>query len=964
MLTRHRIRRPFELAASVVMSIAMATPTGAEPGDVSLLNWIFDGAVQTAVRLGDVLYVGGTFTALAPSANALPPVYALSETTGAVVGPTFPAMDGDVQVVEPDGTGGYFVAGTFTTVGGVTQPTLAHVLADGSVDIAFRPVVTGSIIAMGRLGPTLYLAGSSLTIGGAFSHSLGAVAVSDGARVAWQPSPVGGIGPTSLVVADDRVVVSGTESVPMVQSGVAGAFDAATGATLWYTYVAPGGVRLPRGAGTMVRAGAHVIVAHTLLPSGRGLSKLSLTTGVVDETWNPQVSPSTLALAGATLYLGGSFTTVAGQPRASLAAIDVTTAALLPWNPSSLTPIQRMAAAGGGGVYVSGLFDSLAGQPRHRIARIDAAGAIDSWVADARPDSVYTLTPGAAGTVVVSSSLTASGNIARRRLAAFDLTTGNLLSWAPVADRPVSLLAAAAGRVTLTGALTAIDGEAAPGAAALDPTTGARLQWSPNGPGVGAFVDDTWLYWAAGTAPSGPYTLERYALATGARDASWRAALPGSPPTAGVADGDTLFVAASTGLYAIDRRTARLRWANPTANVRYLAVSGDTLFTDAGLTALTAVDARTGQAIASSPAPTGFSAMTVADGRVIVNGSEEPSLGFNRRPIARRFDGTTAPWNPRLRPTLVGGPAETLVVAGDRLVAGGIFGRRPAPALQGLAVFPLSGAVAPAGLRARPRGPATEFTWDAPASPPAAGYVLEASVVPGQPIFALPLGGVTSYSGVVPPGLFYVRVRAAGAASGRDELSNEIAVRGGCAAAPAPPTGLVAGLAGSLVTLSWTASDALVDRYLLDVGTASGQANLLTATVAGGQTSFAAAAPPATYFVRARAVNACGTSAPSGEVSVTVGAIDPLPAAPTGLTAAVSGSSVHFTWSAPAGPVTGYVLEAGPELGVATIGSFALGPTPVFAVAGVPPGVYAVRVRAINGAGSSPPSSDVVVRVP
>ena len=870
-------------------------------------------------------------------------------------------MDGDVLAVEPDGADGYFVAGDFTTVGGTAQATLAHLLADGSVDLAFRPQIVGSVRAIARLGATLYVGGSILSIGGIFSSNAGAVSVVDGTRIGWQPATSAVPLVSGLLAADDRIVISGNDALPMLSSGVVAAYDPISGAELWTTLVGPGAIGGPRGsAGQMVRAGARVIVAHSPSGANGGLSNLALATGAVDAAWNPQVSPSALVLSGTTLYLGGFFTTVAGQPRLSLAAIDVTTATLLPWNPGSLTPILRMGASSGG-VFVTGLFETIGGQPRHRLAQIDAAGAVTPWIADARPDNVYTLAPGPAGTLVASSSLSAFGNVARSRLAAFDLATGALLPWAPAADRSVSVIGATAGRVTATGAFTTIDGQPAVGGVALDPATGARL---PSLPGVGSFVDDTWIYWAAGPGPSGPYTLQRYALDTGTGDHGWQLALPGSPPMAGVADGHTLFLAAGTALVAVDRRTAQVRWVNASADVRRLTLSGDTLFTDGGFTMLTTVDARTGQVIAQYPAPTGFSAMTVADGRVIVNGSEEATLGFNRRPMARRFDGTAAAWSPGLRPTLIGGPAETFDVAGDRLVAGGIFGRRTAPALQGLAVFPLDGARAPAGLRARPKGAATEFTWDQTVSAPTGGYVLEASVTPGQPIVALPLGAATSFATVVPSGTFYVRVRAVGAASGQDELSNEIAVRGGCAGLPAPPTGLRATIVGTLVTLSWTAPDALVDRYLLDVGTTSGQTNLLTATIDGSQTSFAAAAPPATYYVRARAVNACGTSAPSGEVALTVGASDPLPAAPSGLTAAVSGSTVQFAWTAPPGPVSGYVLEAGLDVGLATLGSFPVGATPAMTVAGVPPGVYLVRVRALNGAGSGPPSLDVVVRVP
>ncbi|MFN7978804.1 MAG: hypothetical protein U0P30_11740 [Vicinamibacterales bacterium] len=104
-------------------------------------------------------------------------------------------------------------------------------------------------------------------------------------------------------------------------------------------------------------------------------------------------------------------------------------------------------------------------------------------------------------------------------------------------------------------------------------------------------------------------------------------------------------------------------------------------------------------------------------------------------------------------------------------MAGGIFGARAPQALVGLAAFDRRGSPAPAALRARPDGPVTTFTWDPPVQAPVGGYVLEAGLQPGQVAAVLPLGAVL-FSTVVPPGTFYVRVRTAGAAGGREEVSN------------------------------------------------------------------------------------------------------------------------------------------------------------------------------------------------
>ena len=94
-----------------------------------------------------------------------------------------------------------------------------------------------------------------------------------------------------------------------------------------------------------------------------------------------------------------------------------------------------------------------------------------------------------------------------------------------------------------------------------------------------------------------------------------------------------------------------------------------------------------------------------------------------------------------------------------------------------------------------------------------------------------------------------------------------------------------------------------------------------------------------------------------------MGASVPLPGAPTGLVANVAGRNVSLAWVAPAGPVTGYLLEYGGAEGL-TLSSIPLGPTTVFAANNAPPGTFYVRVRAVNAAGVGPPTLDAVVVVP
>jgi len=87
---------------------------------------------------------------------------------------------------------------------------------------------------------------------------------------------------------------------------------------------------------------------------------------------------------------------------------------------------------------------------------------------------------------------------------------------------------------------------------------------------------------------------------------------------------------------------------------------------------------------------------------------------------------------------------------------------------------------------------------------------------------------------------------------------------------PPPAVALKQVSAGAgTVSLTWTAS-AANSTYLLEAGTTRGAADALAVDV-GTVTAFqATGVKPGTYYVRVRATNACGSSAPSNELMVTM----------------------------------------------------------------------------------------------
>jgi hypothetical protein len=187
--------------------------------------------------------------------------------------------------------------------------------------------------------------------------------------------------------------------------------------------------------------------------------------------------------------------------------------------------------------------------------------------------------------------------------------------------------------------------------------------------------------------------------------------------------------------------------------------------------------------------------------------------------------------------------------------------------------------------------------------------------------------------------------------------------------APDPPTTLTASVSGTTVTLNWMAATAggPASSFVIEVGSAPGASNLLVLDTNSTATSFVATGAPGTYFVRVKARNSAGTSVASNEVIVLVGTgpgpcVAP-PGAPTGLSVAVAGQQVTLRWTAPAGPVTAYIVEAGSASGASDIANFDTGSAATSLAAVAAPGTYFLRIRARNACGTSVTSNEAIVTV-
>src|SRR5262245_44174126 len=136
-------------------------------------SWVTDGAVSAVARNGETIYIGGSFTRVGPPTGA---AVAIDASTGAAPQPFLKVMGGSVFAVAPDGSGGWYLGGTFTRVGGQPRSGLAHV--DGSGNVAdWNPGANDRVRALAVSNGTVFVGGDFTTVGG---QSCSRIAALDG----------------------------------------------------------------------------------------------------------------------------------------------------------------------------------------------------------------------------------------------------------------------------------------------------------------------------------------------------------------------------------------------------------------------------------------------------------------------------------------------------------------------------------------------------------------------------------------------------------------------------------------------------------------------------------------------------------------------------------------------------------------------------------------------------------------
>jgi predicted phage tail protein len=179
---------------------------------------------------------------------------------------------------------------------------------------------------------------------------------------------------------------------------------------------------------------------------------------------------------------------------------------------------------------------------------------------------------------------------------------------------------------------------------------------------------------------------------------------------------------------------------------------------------------------------------------------------------------------------------------------------------------------APSDLRSLVSGGAVSLSW--PAVPGAAVYRLEAGSASDAADLGILTVANTSWAVAgVPPGVYYLRVRAIGPTGlvGLPSTDRQVTV-GAVAPPPERPVAVRASVAGDRVALAWAPPPGPPPlRYVIEAGASATSLTLARVITPSAAAGFAfAGVPPGTYFLRVRGQNTAGEGIPSAVVRVQV----------------------------------------------------------------------------------------------
>lgn len=658
-------------------------------------------------------------------------VIALDMDGGAEVA-NWPVISGEVNVIIPDGNGGYYAGGSIRSVNNEDVGNLIHILPNRTLDRTWLPNPLGVVFSLALRDNILYAGGTFVTIAGQSRNYAAAFDLSSGQLTSWNPRPNNRV--TAIEITDDAVFIAGyfTElNNGMVLRNRIAAVDKGNGNVInaWNVSLDGDDVSVNAMAASSNRLyfGGSFQTANGT--NRNSLAAVSLTDGSLDVSWNPQpestqtVFITDLTLSGTTLYVAGVFDSGIGGDITirHLGAVSAlgTGAAISEFHPvfDEFDQIQDIYLSGSV-LYTHGLFNSVSGSTRIRFAALNATnGSPTAWAPEIEGNVLDLAVSGS--NVFICGDIWGANWEVYNGLALVEENTGKFWphSLALDTDEDINAIAVSGNTMYLGGAFTSVNGVARKNLAAIDLSTGNILPWNPGASGTSNTSFDDSRVTALELRDNVLYIAGIFLNVAGeprrglaAIDASTGDALPWNPPVGDGAisngyiksmdlHGDNLYVAGSfirlagqtrPYLGSVSVTTGALVEWHPAVlkEIQKVRVAGNDAFllgdfSDGigGTTrpyGIAAVDITTGLVTAFNPEfnSTATADFAISDTDIYVSGFFDLA-GGEMRPGLASFSLSTGelnPWSPDLGSGVEGNYGVlTLAISPTRLFVGGNF---------------------------------------------------------------------------------------------------------------------------------------------------------------------------------------------------------------------------------------------------------------------------------------------------
>ncbi len=437
--------------------------------------WETNGEVRTIARMGNRLFLGGSFSSIQRRETMISKFVMVNRST---MKPdfSFPRVNGDVFCILADSSGGFYIGGYFSKVADSTRTNIAYIDHTGQVT-AWKPSVLGDVKTMSILADKLLIAGSFTAVNGVSRSNIAAVSIYDGSTQSWNPSTLGRV--NAIAARNDTVFVGGNFSniggafrdnfaLLNATSGTAYPFVANTtgevlSLSLRDTLLALGGAFGQIGAPSRLAVGVFNTKTMTLTPASYNIN------GIVNN----------LELSDRGLYIGGYFTSINGFTRNYLASLNPVSTNLNNWIPDAKEAVTRIKLCGNA-LIASDNYNSLSQDnisTNGTLTAYDTSTAAKMDIGVAIEDPVYALAI-SNSKIAIGGTFKAAGFANRLNVAAINTLNGDTSSWKPAIGGMVYKIYPDSEAIFIGGKFTTVNGSARTNVASVD-TNGLLQSFNP-----------------------------------------------------------------------------------------------------------------------------------------------------------------------------------------------------------------------------------------------------------------------------------------------------------------------------------------------------------------------------------------------------------------------------------------------------------------------------------------------------